>query len=320
MNSALLPFRIWSRAHTWMTAAPHAVAALGLLRSVIGICGLAFYLEDYGNRRLLHGPEGYYGHDLLSGYFERSSGWSVYLLSDSLIWFEFLFHVGILVTILIALGVGGRGALGLHFVLLWSLFMTNPMLLDGGDNLMMIVVPFLLLTRCFDRFRIHRPIWTPGPAKWNLGTVAHNTGLLLIAGQVCIVYLMAGLYKVQGQLWQDGTAIYYILRTPEFFWPGITEIIFHFDWLIVLASYATVLTSIAFPVLVLFPAGRPIAVALMAAFHLAIGILMGLTSFALIMIAIDLLFVNQHVVRAAGEIRLAIARRLRFASTETALA
>jgi len=316
MNSALAPSQIWSRGHTWMTAAPHAGAALGLLRSVIGICSLAFYLEDYGNRRLLHGPEGYYGHELLSSYYERSSGWSIYLLSDSLVWFEFIFHAGILVSILIALGIGGRAALGLHFVLLWSLFMTNPMLLDGGDNLMMIVLPFLLLTRCFAHFRVHRQTWTPRWAKSQLGVVAHNTGLLLIAGQVCIVYLMAGLYKVQGQLWQDGTAIYYILRTPEFFWPGITEILFHFDWVIVLASYATVLTSVAFPVLVLFPAGRPIAVALMAAFHLAIGILMGLTSFALIMVAIDLLFVNQHVVRVARRIRRAISRRLTLAGFE----
>lgn len=56
------------------------------------------------------------------------------------------------------------------------------------------------------------------------------------------------------------------------------------------------LTSVFFPALVFFRVGRPVAVTAVLTFHLAIALLMGLTSFALVMAAYDLLFVDAHVV------------------------
>ena len=291
----------------WLNERRHAPTAVSLLRATVGLVSVAYYATSWADRRFLFGPDGLYGTDMMHDLVAARGAFSLYLVSGSMVWFEVVFHVGCLLAVLVMLGIGGRLALSLHGAFIWSLYMTNPTLMDGGDNLVILVIPFLLLTRCFDRVTVmpsrrHRTDRTSS-------TIAHNTGVLLISVQLCIVYLLAGLYKVQGQLWQDGTALYYILRVPEFFWPGVTPLLFHAGWLLVIAAYATVLASVFFPALVLFRAGRPIAVSLMIVFHCGIALLMNLTSFALVMIALDLIFdearAERIVLSASSSLRTA---------------
>lgn len=276
-----------------MSGAPRAVLALAVVRVVVGVLALVFYLKDYFRRHLLFGVDGVYGIAAVEEITRDLGTFNLYLLFPNEVAFEIIYHLAILVAVAVVFGLGGRFSIAAHYALLWSTFNLNPSLLDGGDNLQMVVVPALILTQCSTRLAFHaggRP-----RQVGVIGSVLNNTGLLIIAGQVCIVYLMSGLYKVQGRMWQDGTALYYILRVPEFYFPGVTEILFALDWALVLAAYGTVLASIAFPFLVLFKKGRLPAVLIMTVFHFSIAIFMGLTSFALVMIACDLLFVNRHV-------------------------
>ncbi|WP_141630053.1 HTTM domain-containing protein [Salinibacterium sp. PAMC 21357] len=302
---------IIDRVSRWMTMTPHGETSLSLLRAVVGFLGLAYYLVDYEDRRLFFGPDGVYGAAAVRETVDDLGTFDLYVLSDSVVFFEIVFHLGILLSIAVLLGVGGRVILACHYIVLWSTYTQNVALLDGGDNLLMIVIPVLLLTRCYSRFKL--PIMQLPPMRHPgmFGSALNNVGLLLIAGQICIVYLMSGLYKVQGQMWQDGTALYYILRVPDFYFPGVTELLFTSDILLVLGAYATVLSSIAFPFLVLFPQGRLPAVLVMTAFHLSIATFMGLTAFALIMIACDLVFVDRHVCAGRREITAMVGRALR---------
>lgn len=277
----------------WMVDAPRATTALSLLRTVVGVVSVALYVRQYAGRSTFFGPDGVYGTDGIREYAASIGTWSLYALSESEVLFEIVFHVGLAVAVLVMLGLGGRPVLALHYVLLWSLYMANPAFMDGGDALAATAVLFLLLTRCYSAFTVVTRRRQRGAGQF--ASLVNNTGLLLLVTQVSVVYLMAGLYKVQGELWQDGTALYYILNVPEFFLPGVTPLLVQSDWLMVIGAYLTVLTSVFFPVLVLFRAGRPVAVAAMLTFHLAIALLMGLTSFALVMAAFDLLFVNAHV-------------------------
>lgn len=287
--------------------APRAVSSLGLIRMTIGLVGVAFYLSHYVKREVFFGPDGVYGFDLLQTQLLSSGSFSLYAVSDSRTYFEVLFHGGLAVSLCVFLGLGGRPVLTLHLVLLWSIYMTNPAFMDGGDAVIIAASSFLLLTRCYDRFAIFRRRALLAEPPSSLRCAIHNTGVLLLASQLSIIYLMAGLYKVQGKMWQDGTALYYILRVPEFFWPGVTPLLFAHPWVLVLSAYGTVLVSVFFPVMIWFRAGRPIAVVAMLGFHIAIGVLMGLTSFALVMMAADCVFVSGHV----ENMRLALSNRLR---------
>lgn len=296
----------FARIYAWMVDRPHAVHSLGLLRAVLGLCGLAFYVADYDRRHILFAPGGLETAQMAEQRLYLMSSRSLYYLDGSSAWFELVFHGGMLAALLVMLGIGGRISLLIHYALIWSLYVANPVVLDGGDNLVMILGVLLLFTRCSDAFSLRRSDpRRPGFAQ----TALHNGAVLAIALQICIVYVMAGMYKVQGRLWQDGTALYYVLRVPEFYWPGITDFVFHLGPLLVIGAYATVLMSIYFPALVVFRQTRLLAVLLMSTFHGAIAVLMGLTSFALIMIACDLIFVDRHVVQC----RIALGRLVNHA-------
>lgn len=298
------------RVSSWMLDGPRATTSVALLRAVVGVCGVAFYLSDYRLRHLLFGPGVLETPQMADQRLTLSGSASLYQAVSGATGFDVLFHLGLGLAVLVAIGVGGRLVLALHYVFIWSLYATNPLLLDGGDNIIMIVGLLLLLTRCHDRLAVSL-LWRRPRPPWRATVLLHNTALLMMAGQICVVYLMAGLYKVQGRLWQDGTALYYVLRVPEFTWPGVTEHLFRFDWLLVVGAYATVWISIYFPLLVLVRRTRLLAVLLMTGFHVSIALLMGLTSFAAIMVACDLLFVNRHVERgldAVGSAGRAAAR------------
>ncbi|MER6529929.1 hypothetical protein [Streptomyces sp. NPDC001508] len=73
--------------------------------------------------------------------------------------------------------------------------------------------PFLLLTRCYDRFAFPTgaAAWLTGRLpKWReaVTTPLHNLGVLAIATQICLLYVVSGLFKVMGEQWQDGTALF----------------------------------------------------------------------------------------------------------------
>ncbi|MFE9722052.1 hypothetical protein ACFYQ5_00190 [Streptomyces sp. NPDC005794] len=110
---------------------------------------------------------------------------------------------------------------------------------------------------------------------------------------MCLVYVVSGLYKVQGQMWQDGTALFYVLRVPEFSFPELSHFVYENDLLVFSGTYVTVLFLVYFPLGILVPALRPWATVMSIGFHLGIGLLMGLTGFALTMVACDLVFLSK---------------------------
>lgn len=277
-----------------------AVTGVSGTRALLGFVGLMYYVGQYGERTYLFGPEGALPH---ADFLEQVSGFSLYTLSGSDGWFQFLFHLGAAAALAVTLGIGGRAGLALHWVLLWSLYQRQPALLDGGDNLAYIVIPFLLLTRCYGRFalptgaaarlRERMPKW------WEaITTPLHNLGVLAIAVQICMVYVVSGLFKVMGDQWQDGTALFYIMRVDEFELPGWSSLVYENDLLVALGTYATIAFLVYFPLGVIAPALRPWAAAASIGFHLSIAFFMGLTGFALTMVACDLVFLSGALDRA----------------------
>ncbi|MFV2117202.1 hypothetical protein ACE14D_01595 [Streptomyces sp. Act-28] len=264
-----------------------------------------YYVSQYGVRHYLFGPgEGtLLPHHLFVEEMKKAGMFSLYAWSASPVVFEVLFHLGIMAALAVTLGIGGRPVLVLHGILLWSLYQRQPVLMDGGDNLMHVVFPFLLLTRCYDRFSLRSPLGRRvldriPPVVRSVGAPLHNLGVVAIALQICLVYMVSGLYKVAGKSWQDGTALFYIMRVPEFELPGLSEIVYGNDLLVYILTYSTVFFLVYFPLGVAVPALRPWAAAASISFHAGIGFFMGLTGFALTMIACDLIFLSPELARA----------------------
>ena len=261
------------------------------LRIGYGIAGVAYYIINYSDRDYLWGPEGVYPFDAFRDSIIRPT-FSIYEFSKSQAIFEGVFHLGLIISLLFCLGVGGRVMTAAHYLFLLSLYTRNPAVLDGGDNLSYIVLLYLIPVNTTSVLALkRRPV---KPALLRISTLLHNMGLGFIVVQLCVVYLTSGMYKIQGQLWQDGTALYYILKVPEFSWPVITDTLIQYSWFITLATYGAVLFQIFFPALIIRQDTRVVAVICGIGFHLSIALLMGLTTFSLYMMSTEAVLLSDN--------------------------
>ncbi|MEU3931115.1 HTTM domain-containing protein [Streptomyces sp. NPDC029044] len=296
-----------------------AVLGVSGTRVLLGFVGFMFYASQYADRHYLFGPSGVESWSRFRTVLEETGTFSLYAVSTSTAWFELVFHLGMLLALAVTLGVGGRPVLALHWVFLWSVYQRDQFLLDGGDNLAYLVIPMLMLTRCYDRFSLTSGLAGRVTDRLPAGvraaqTPLHNLGVLAIAAQICLVYVTSGLYKVQGKLWQDGTALFYIMRIPEFELPGFSRLVYENDLLVIGGTYATTLFLVYFPLGVLVRKLRPWAAVASIGFHLSIAFFMGLTGFALTMVACDLIFLSRPIaagIRLAGRVRERVAASVR---------
>ncbi|NWF29636.1 HTTM domain-containing protein [Streptomyces sp. PKU-EA00015] len=276
-----------------------------LARILLGALGFYYYARDYVERTYLWGPDGIWPWQNFTGP-GGGEGVSLYSVSRSEIWFEAVFHLGMLAALLFMLGWRTRVTTVLHYVFLWSLHQRNPVLLDGGDNVMAIVLVFFLCIDSGARFSLDSRRRGKRDSEGRTGTedgraslrsrsvsLVHNAGVLAVVLQVCTVYLVSGMYKVQGERWQNGTALYYILRVDEFGWPGVNRYIYESALLVVALTYATVFFQLAFSFLLLHRRWRVFAVAGGVLLHVGIGFHMaGLITFSLTMVALELVIMG----------------------------
>lgn len=121
----------------------------------------------------------------------------------------------------------------------------------------------------------------------------HNVGLCVVVAQLCIVYFEADMYKVQGALWQSGTAIYYPLQSEAYgVFPWLADALTWFSWPVVLITYLTVILQIAFPFLLFNRWTRRIALLGILGMHVGIAVVMGLPFFSGIMGSADAVLVS----------------------------
>jgi hypothetical protein len=274
-----------------LMGARRRLIGLALMRILLGLAALEFYLSDYTHRQFLWGPGSYAS---WSSFVRTMPTWqySLYELSASSWWFELVFHVSVLVAIAFTIW-GGRVLTFLHAFLLWSIYLRNPGILEGGDNLARIVLLFMILCTTdaylspFAQRRRKRLEATSG--RFTFLNALHNTAVTLIVFQVATVYLVAGMWKIAGKSWLNGSAMYYITRINEFHFSG------PFSWLMRNAfattaiCYTTIVIEVGFPFLIASRRAwlRKLEVLLIEGMHAGIIVGMGLVPFGLIMLGAD---------------------------------
>ena len=149
---------------------------------------------------------------------------------------------------------------------------------------------------CWLRFR--RPRGDAAATGEALANLVHNATMLVIAAQVCLIYATAGWYKIQGSLWQNGTAVYYPLHLQYFApWPALSDLLSANSTLILLLTYGTVIVQVSFPFLVFNRRIKNVLLVLMIAEHLSIAVTLGLPFFSLAMISADAVFLPTAFLR-----------------------
>ncbi|MFC6065018.1 HTTM domain-containing protein [Streptomyces ochraceiscleroticus] len=156
--------------------------------------------------------------------------------------------------------------------------------------------------------------YAPGEPRTVLNTLAdlaHNGALLVIMVEVCLIYATAGWYKIQGNRWQDGTAVFYPMHLDYFSpWPELSALLAGSGLLIMLVTYGTVIVQVAFPFTVFNRRVKNVLLVAMILEHLSIAVLLGLPFFSLAMVAADAVFLPTNFLRWLGGRVAAVRDRL----------
>ena len=264
-------------------AIPHRLESAAYLRIVIGSTTALFYLEHYDKIALLWGPKGQIPAVFLAPTHLNVATrlWMTSAGTTALVW------IGIISSLALALGVLPRLAAAVVSFMMITTFQRNDMILDGGQNILTVMAFYL----CFadtskaallpgdilERFRLTR----------RLKTILHNGAMFVILAQISMVYFWASYYKLTGHKWEDGTALYYIMRADVFALPGVSHFFFLSATFVTVATYMTMVVEFGFSVFLWNRIFRLPFLGAIILMHMGIAVLMGLAVFGVTMILID---------------------------------
>jgi hypothetical protein len=145
-------------------------------------------------------------------------------------------------------------------------------------------------------------VYSPTPVP----SVSANVAYRLLQIHVCIIYLIAGLAKLQGSAWWNGTAVWQTLANFEFapmqygvyvwFLKQLASIQLVFLVFLTIAGYFTLVFEIGYAFMIWRPKTRWWWLGGAIMLHGGIGLFMGLKTFSLMMLVMNMAFLtNQEV-------------------------
>ncbi|MER5730801.1 HTTM domain-containing protein [Streptomyces sp. NPDC002138] len=311
-----------------LTERPVSLYAAAVLRIGYGLLYLVFLLREFPHRDEIWGPGSPWTPALAKQLFDETGWFSILTLSDGRTYFEVCYAAALATSALFVLGWRTRFVSILFAVVVASFHARAIFMTDGGDNLTLLMSVYLVFTACgrrwsLDARRKANPAADEGRIRrWfhefrrTMSAVLHNCGMFVIAAQVCFLYGSAGLYKVQGSSWGNGTALHYVLNLELFRpWPELSLLMDEHSVAIAIAGYLTVLLQVAFPFVLFGRLKYPVLIMLLG-LHLGIAVLLGLPLFSGVMIVADAVFLPDRFYRSLGRLRPRTARPSGVANTQ----
>lgn len=285
----------------WLTSASHNLRSFAVLRILYGIGLLITLVPSIPERSILWGLASFWvdPEARRRGFFT----FDVLLSKDNPLLFDIAFFGLILLVIVFTLGYRTRIVTVLLLIMIVSWQSNNPYLLNGGDTLYRITLLFLIFANLSEHYSLdawlakrrasprrngRRPLI---PA--HVTNASHNMALILCCFQIIVVYVISGVWKLQGDEWMDGTALFYALRIDSFMvYPAFNELLWQSSMLIYIATFVSLWVQTLFPLALLWRPSRIFVLASLVFMHSGIAILLGLWPFSLVMIALDMLFIR----------------------------
>lgn len=204
--------------------------------------------------------------------------------------------LAVLLLAFVAIGIYPRLTALAHWWVSFSVW-NAVTITDGGDQITLVLSTLLLPLALTDSRMWHWSQTTSvRPTRFGvlLARVIGQSSLGLIRWQLFIVYLDACLSKLAIPEWRDGTAMYYWLNDNYMGLPGymhgLFEPLLSSKW-VALITWSVLLLEFCLAISILMkPRIRLYLFPLALAFHMGIALFMGITSFAVAMIAALLLF------------------------------
>jgi hypothetical protein len=224
----LAPLDRAARAVQRVTSTPFAPYQSAVIRIGFAATWLVYLLREIPHRRELYGPDGPWGWQQAKELLAENGAFTGLMWSHSIAWFEIVYAVAILSSLLLMLGWRTRAMSVVFMVGVLSLQNRSVFVGDGGDNVIHIMSIYLVFVRCgqvwsLDARRARRAAAREsadagrgeaggrrpdlaGPALWAVA------GLVLAAGaatgrvheQLWMQALLWGSWAFQGLWWAAG--------------------------------------------------------------------------------------------------------------------
>ncbi len=293
-----------SRLVEWVTGAERATYSMSALRILMGIAILWFLLVSAADRHYLWGSgstwvdpaveiRGY--PDFLRLLFPKADPFG----------FDASYGILLLLSTIFIAGLATRIVTPLLLLFWVSLSTNNVFLTNGGDVIIRIALLFCVFANLSKHWSIdswwrrRRGVESIYPAAiirripvW-LSAAAHNTVVVLCAYQVILVYVNSGIFKLMGEEWLEGSALYYAFNLDVFrVFPALSDIAWQVTPFVLVGSWISIWVQLLFPVFLLWRPTRYGALVAIMGMHFGIGLFLGLWPFSIAMIALDLVFVR----------------------------
>jgi len=170
----------------------------------------------------------------------------------------------------------------------------------GLDQVNMMLALYLMVgpsgaaysvDRLIARWRAGKPLGLPAPS------IMANVAIRLIQIHMCVIYFNAGISKLQGAMWWEGSAIWGAVANLEYQSFDCTWLCNH-PYLGNFVTHVTVIWEISFAALVWNRMLRPIVLFVALPLHLGIAFGMGMITFGFVMLYGCMAFIEPWVTRA----------------------
>lgn len=309
MNALVATGLSWSidqvrRGEHWFIDAKRASYGTSVARVIYGLVVVLFVVANFGNHNYLWGAASQWVNPI-KHFNTWAPPFTVFDSSGPAWLFTALF---VLLGVLGFLFMIGWRTRIVGIAMLWlyvSLVTTNPVATDQTDNALRILLFYFLFTDMSQHWSLDarrrarqqatgRASRLPRLPTW-IPTILHNGGIVAVAIQIFIIYAVAGLSKVQGSQWRDGTAVYYPMQLDSLSpWPALNELLISNAVMVNIITYFAVFIQLFFPFLLLARWTRVIALVGIVGMHAGIGLLMGLPLFSMAMMAADGIFIRDR--------------------------
>ncbi|MDF3145343.1 MULTISPECIES: HTTM domain-containing protein [unclassified Streptomyces] len=130
---------------------------------------LLFLLREFPHRQELYGPDGPWDFDLAQQLIGTNGSFTALMWSSSHFWFEAVYALAVLTSVLLLLGWRSRTMSVLFMVGVLSLQNRSIFMGDGGDNVLHLMCLYLVFTRCGQ-------VWSLDERRARLAREAHARG------------------------------------------------------------------------------------------------------------------------------------------------
>ena len=222
--------------------------SLAALRIVLALIVLIDLFGRASSLRALYTDEGVYPRGLLLGNLNEWQ-WSVFLAAGSVALVRLLFVGTAVAALALLLGYRTRLMTFVVWVMVVSIQLRNPLLLNAGDTLLHLLLFWGIFLPLGDRWSIdaNRASVLPRPSSLYLS--AATVGLLL---QIAFMYWFAAALKTGPPWREDGTALYFTLGLMEMTRP-VGHFLHQFPDLLRVLTFATLGLEVVAPILLFVP-------------------------------------------------------------------